>query len=173
MTTTPTTVFVLVSGDDLEIFSERPVTPSLGSDPGNWPPAFRLYIADVDGGDSALIEEVRPPATAPRWHTEELAGDVLEMMMADAADGRFDVELGSWAEVPELERFELVNEAIAVALENELRGEPTAGAPIPRQPGPDRMALEAELEATVARKISEAGCLDAAAPRLADVRRWR
>lgn len=58
------TVFTLVQyrGDGLatvyhlETFSSRPQTPGVGGDPGNWPDMYEVYVGNIDGGDSVLIE---------------------------------------------------------------------------------------------------------------------
>jgi hypothetical protein len=43
-------------GWDLEVFDERPWTPATGGDPGNWPARYVLRVANVNGGDSLVVE---------------------------------------------------------------------------------------------------------------------
>lgn len=59
----PDTVYIVIAGDDVEVFDERPITPAEGGAPGNWPDAFKVYAANVNGGDSELLEWVRPART--------------------------------------------------------------------------------------------------------------
>lgn len=44
----------LVDSVEVEIFSGRPKTDN---DPSNWPRNFEVYVGNVDGGDSRLIEQ--------------------------------------------------------------------------------------------------------------------
>ena len=51
-------VWLLIDLDDkhMEFFSSAPNTVKFGSDSGNWPKNYQIWLGEVDGGDTICIE---------------------------------------------------------------------------------------------------------------------
>ncbi len=78
----------------VEFFSERPRTPGVDpeADAGNWPDEYEVYVGNIDGGDSLLIEK-EDGLTALGSELARIARDVQRNIAATvAATGRAEHE---------------------------------------------------------------------------------